>query len=139
MKFIFLGSGAMGSAIGGILAESGQDVLLIDRWKDHVEVLNARGLLLKEKSGSRVIKEKATSDLRAVGEADLIVLLVKSYHTSKPFASRVVGRTHLEGLQQSDMKAYLLHHLRIADGKEELFAEEAITAEHVHLASTEIL
>jgi len=38
------------------------------------------------------------------------------YYTSKPFASRVVGRTHLQGLQQADMKAYLLHHLRIAGG-----------------------
>jgi general secretion pathway protein A len=52
------------------------------------------------------------------------------YHTSKPFASRVVGRTHLEGLQQADMKEYLLHHLRIAGATEEIFAEEAITAVH---------
>jgi type II secretory pathway predicted ATPase ExeA len=52
------------------------------------------------------------------------------YHTSKPFASRVVGRTHLQGLQQADMKAYLLHHLRIAGAHEEIFSEEAITAIH---------
>jgi type II secretory pathway predicted ATPase ExeA len=52
------------------------------------------------------------------------------YHTSRPFASRVVGRTHLQGLQQADMKAYLLHHLRIAGGHEEIFSEEAITAIH---------
>jgi len=52
------------------------------------------------------------------------------YYTSKPFASRVVGRTHLQGLQQADMKAYLLHHLRIAGGREELFSDEAITAIH---------
>jgi type II secretory pathway predicted ATPase ExeA len=52
------------------------------------------------------------------------------YHTSKPFASRVVGRTHLQGLQQADMKAYVLHHLRIAGGREEILSEEAITAIH---------
>jgi type II secretory pathway predicted ATPase ExeA len=52
------------------------------------------------------------------------------YHTSKPFASRVIGRTHLEPLKLADMKAYLLHHLKIAGGKEELLAEEAITAIH---------
>jgi type II secretory pathway predicted ATPase ExeA len=52
------------------------------------------------------------------------------YHTSKPFASRVVGRTYLQGLQQADMKAYVLHHLRIAGAHEEIFSEEAITAIH---------
>jgi type II secretory pathway predicted ATPase ExeA len=53
------------------------------------------------------------------------------YYTSKPFASRVVGRTHLQGLKQADMKAYVLHHLHIAGAdNEELFAEEAFTAIH---------
>jgi len=72
--------------------------------------------------------QKSLMPLVLSGQNILIDRLL--YHTSKPFASRVVGRTHLEGLQQSDMKAYLLHHLRIVDGKEELFAEEAITAVH---------
>lgn len=82
MKICFLGSGAMGSAIGGILSESGQDVLLIDRWKEHVDALNAGGLKLTERSETRVIKVKATHQVEAVGQADLIVLLVKSYHTA---------------------------------------------------------
>jgi len=59
------------------------------------------------------------------------------YYTSKPFASRVVGRTHLQGLPQADMKAYLLHHLRIAGGHEELFSDEAITT--IHLSSGGLL
>ena len=52
------------------------------------------------------------------------------YHTSKPFASRVVGRTHLESLQQADMRDYLHHHLRIAGGREDIFSDEAVTAVH---------
>jgi len=72
----------MGSAIGGILSESGQDILLIDRWKEHVDALNAGGLKLTEKSETRVIKVKATTDVQAVAQADLIVLLVKSYQTA---------------------------------------------------------
>ena len=82
MRICFLGSGAMGSAIGGILSESGQDILLIDRWKEHVDALNAGGLKLTEKSETRVIKVKATTDVQAVAQADLIVLLVKSYQTA---------------------------------------------------------
>jgi len=62
------------------------------------------------------------------GQTTLIDKLL--YHTAKPFASRVLGRTHLEGLQLKDMQAYLLHHLKIAGGKEELLSEEAITAIH---------
>ena len=50
------------------------------------------------------------------------------YHSSRPLASRVVGRTHLEGLTLKEMEGYLNHHLRIAGIKEQLFAEEAILA-----------
>lgn len=52
------------------------------------------------------------------------------YHTSKPFASRIVGRTLLQGLNLDDMKNYLLHHLHIAGCCEQLLSEEAITAIH---------
>ena len=31
------------------------------------------------------------------------------YHTSRPFSSRIVGRTLLQGLKLDDMKQYLLH------------------------------
>ena len=81
MQICILGSGAMGSAIGGILAESGQAVLLIDSWKEHVDALNSTGLKLTEKSETRVIRVEATTQLQAVARAELIVLLVKSYHT----------------------------------------------------------
>lgn len=52
------------------------------------------------------------------------------YHTSRSFASRVLGRTRLEALNRGEMTAYLAHHLTIAGGKPELFTEEAITAVH---------
>ena len=52
------------------------------------------------------------------------------YHTSRPFASRIIGRTLLQGLKLDDMKNYLLHHLHIVGGSEKLFSEEAINAIH---------
>jgi general secretion pathway protein A len=52
------------------------------------------------------------------------------YLTSRPLASRVIGRSHLEGLKQKDMAGYLKHHLEIAGIKEQLFSEEAILAIH---------
>lgn len=52
------------------------------------------------------------------------------YHTSRPLASRVIGRSHLEGLKVRDMQSYLKHHLEIAGIAEQLFAEAAVLAIH---------
>ena len=52
------------------------------------------------------------------------------YHTSRPFASRIIGRTLIQALTLEDMKNYLFHHLHIAGGSEQLLSEEAITAIH---------
>jgi type II secretory pathway predicted ATPase ExeA len=62
------------------------------------------------------------------GQSSLIDKLL--FHTSKPFASRVVGRTHLQPLKLTDMGAYIAHHLQIVGGKKDIFAEEAIIAIH---------
>jgi type II secretory pathway predicted ATPase ExeA len=52
------------------------------------------------------------------------------YHTSRPIASRVVARSHLEGLDHTLMAQYLKHHQEIAGVKKQLFADEAILAIH---------
>jgi type II secretory pathway predicted ATPase ExeA len=52
------------------------------------------------------------------------------YHTSRPLASRVIGRSHLEGLKAKDMAGYLKHHLEMAGISEQLFSDEAILAIH---------
>ena len=52
------------------------------------------------------------------------------YLTSRPLASRIIGRSHLEGLKQKDMAGYLKHHLEIAGINEQLFSDEAILAVH---------
>ena len=72
--------------------------------------------------------QKSLMPLILSGQNILIDRLL--YHTSKPFASRVVGRTHLEGLQQADMREYLIHHLHISGGTAEIFSDEAVTAVH---------
>ncbi|MBI5747949.1 MAG: AAA family ATPase [Nitrospinae bacterium] len=62
------------------------------------------------------------------GQNNLIDKLM--YYTSKPLSSRVVGRSHLEGLKSKDMSEYLKHHLEIAGIREQLFSDEAILAIH---------
>lgn len=53
-----------------------------------------------------------------------------SYRASAALASRVVARSHLEGLNREDMAQYLLHHLNLAGVKNTLFDEAAVTAIH---------
>ena len=46
MRIAVVGAGAMGSLFGGLLAESGAEVRLLDVWEEHVAALNARGLTI---------------------------------------------------------------------------------------------
>lgn len=50
------------------------------------------------------------------------------YRSSLPLASRIVAKSHLEGIDLQQMKLYLAHHLNIAGVKAQLFSEPAITA-----------
>ena len=74
------------------------------------------------------LDHKSLMPLILSGQNTLVDKLL--FHTSKPFASRVVRRSHLQGLKLADMKGYLLHHLSISGGTDELLSPEAITAIH---------
>jgi general secretion pathway protein A len=62
------------------------------------------------------------------GQSNLLDKLL--YRTSLPLSSRVVARSHLEGVSRQEMEQYLNHHIRIAGIKQSLFSEQAITAIH---------
>lgn len=72
--------------------------------------------------------EKTLMPLVLAGQNILIDRLL--YHTSQPFASRIVGRTLLAGLSREDMHSYLDHHLKIVGGSPDLLSDEAVTAIH---------
>ena len=59
LKVAVLGAGAMGCLFGGLLAEKGLNVILIDVWKEHVETINKNGLKMDGHGGGRFIKVKA--------------------------------------------------------------------------------
>jgi len=50
--------------------------------------------------------------------------------SSRPLASRVLGRSHLEALRKEVMSEYLSYHLRISGTSQKLFSEEAVFAIH---------
>jgi len=62
------------------------------------------------------------------GQSALMDKLI--YRSSQPLASRVVARSHLEGVDLAGMEAYLKHHLAIAGMSRMLFDDNAVTAIH---------
>jgi type II secretory pathway predicted ATPase ExeA len=62
------------------------------------------------------------------GQSTLIDKL--TYRSSQPLASRVVAKSHLEGVDLAGMEAYLMHHLTICGMDRMLFDPAAITAIH---------
>lgn len=71
---------------------------------------------------------KALLPVVLAGQNNLVDLLL--YRTSLPLSSRIIARSHLEGISRQDMKDYLQHHLNIAGITHNLFADDAITAIH---------
>ncbi|HET9978762.1 MAG TPA: ketopantoate reductase family protein [Burkholderiaceae bacterium] len=82
MKIHVLGAGSLGCAIGGTLAAAGSDVTLIARSREHVDAVNAKGLVMRDADGGeRIVKVAAATDARSLAPADLVIVLVKSFHT----------------------------------------------------------
>ena len=63
---VVLGAGAMGSLFGGLVAEGGLDVTLVDPWREHIEAIRQRGLRMVGHGGDRRISVEATTDPASV-------------------------------------------------------------------------
>jgi general secretion pathway protein A len=62
------------------------------------------------------------------GQANLVDSLM--YRSSMPLASRIVARSHLQGVSRGQMHEYLRHHLDICGAAHDIFDEAAVTAIH---------
>ena len=81
MKICMLGAGALGCSIGGVLAQGGSDVIFVDRFQAHVDAINANGLKMRVGEEEKFVKVKAYTSCEGLLPVDLIIVLVKSYHT----------------------------------------------------------
>lgn len=97
MKIVVLGAGALGCAIGAALTEAGHEVWLVNRSADHIEAMRQSGLRVVEAGHERHIAVRAACSCADVapdtGAADLVIVLVKSFHTQEAIATAkaVVG------------------------------------------------
>lgn len=84
MKVCVLGAGSLGCAMGGLLAQAGADVTLIQRRPEQVEAIRRHGLILRpaglDGPALRVPVQAQTS-AAGIGPVDLLIVLVKSYDT----------------------------------------------------------
>lgn len=92
-KVAVLGAGAMGCLFGGLMAEKGLDVILIDVWKDHVDTINKKGLKMDGHGGDRFIKIKATTNPSTLKPVDAIIIMCKAtaLKTALTNAKNIIG------------------------------------------------
>lgn len=124
MKIAILGAGALGCAIGASLTEGGHETWLLDRSPDHVETMRRDGLRVDDTNGSRRVAVRATTEAGDVGVADLVVVLVKSFHTDAAMrgALALVGPgtavlSLQNGLGHEDILADIVGRERVLAGK----------------------
>lgn len=113
MKIAIAGAGAMGSRIGLMLHQSGNDVILIDRWPAHIEAIRENGLVADFNGEEVVAKIPIYSPeeiIESQTQVDLIVALTKANQLDDMFhaiQSIITEKTHvlclLNGLGHEDV------------------------------------
>jgi 2-dehydropantoate 2-reductase len=124
LKICILGAGALGCALGGVLTEAGNEVWLINRNKAHIEAMSNKGLVLRDGGVDRTVQVLASATVVPAGEVDLVVVLVKSFHTGEAMAaamsllgSNTVVMSLQNGLGHEDILADIVGRERVLAGK----------------------
>lgn len=88
MNIAMLGAGAMGCLFGGLLAESGRQVTLLDIDDAHLEAIRRSGLRLETDQGDRRIHGMTVARPEHQRQPpDLLILFTKSLHTDAALRS----------------------------------------------------
>lgn len=88
MKVLIIGSGAIGGLAGAHMTRAGHDVTLVDRWREHVDAMNAGGLRFDGVRGEFTIPVRAiTPDglgahVAEHGPLEAVLVATKSQHTA---------------------------------------------------------
>ncbi|MBW8468294.1 MAG: 2-dehydropantoate 2-reductase [Thiobacillus sp.] len=103
MNITIVGAGAMGSLFGGLLAERGHSVTLIDVNEAHLGAIRSQGLLLHTDAGPRHIRNlSACRPNESLEVPYLLMVFTKTLHTTQALQGvrHLIGdRTHVLSLQ----------------------------------------
>ena len=88
MRIAILGAGALGSVFGGHLALAGNDVTLVDVWREHMEAVAAGGLDLRTPQGvSTIVPLRAIHEPWRLEPVELVIVLTKSFACAEALRS----------------------------------------------------
>ncbi|MEM7210804.1 MAG: 2-dehydropantoate 2-reductase [Pseudomonadota bacterium] len=76
-RVVIIGSGAMGSIYGVLMADAGHEVEIVDIDEAHVAAINSNGLRVEGKSGDRTIRIPASMAIDDVAPADHVIIATK--------------------------------------------------------------
>lgn len=125
VKICMLGAGALGCSIGGVLAQGRSDVIFVDRFQAHVDAINASGLSMQVGDEEKIVKIRAYTSCEGLEPVDLVIVLVKSFHT----------RAAIESARTIVGKDTVVMSIQNGLGHEEILAE-VVGREHVLAAKT---
>ncbi|MCI0530032.1 MAG: 2-dehydropantoate 2-reductase [Nitrospira sp.] len=81
MQIAVIGAGNMGCLYGSNFARVGEQVTMIDVWKEHVDQMQAEGLEMDGLHGNFVVSVRATTDPTSAPKVDIAVICVNGYST----------------------------------------------------------
>lgn len=81
MRVTIVGAGAIGGLAGAYMTCAGLDVTLVDRWVEHVDAMNERGLFIDGIRGEQRVEVRATTPERLEGPLEAVLVATKSQHT----------------------------------------------------------
>ena len=76
MKVAIIGSGAMGSLFGGLLAGV-TETCLYDVYAAHIQAIQQHGLIMTQGDKKKVVQVRATTDPAEIGLMDAVIIFVK--------------------------------------------------------------
>src|SRR6218665_3889557 len=79
-RIAILGSGAMGSFVGGRICATGATVTLLDVNAAHIAAVNSMGLRLSSDEGEEIFRPSAMTPAELQQPQDLIIVLTKQPH-----------------------------------------------------------
>lgn len=112
------------SQIVALVAQKIYPVLIIDEASLlRLDVLTELHTICQFEADSRPLLP-----LILAGQNNLVDQL--QYRACQPLGSRIIARSHLEGISREQMQLYLAHHLKVAGVSTPLFSDQAVTAIH---------
>jgi 2-dehydropantoate 2-reductase len=81
MRICVIGTGAMGSAYGGLLTRSGHEVTFVDMWKENIAAINRDGLRLDGAKGEHRIRAPAHCEAPRGFDAELAMIWTDANNT----------------------------------------------------------